>query len=369
MTSKERLLKCIAHESIDHVPVSTHELNGWNSNSWENQHPSYARLMNAIREYTDCMYLLDPVAAHSDLFDPHTEIQSWQAGEKRYTKRIAHAPSKRLEALFCSEEGVNTTWTLQPLLKDIGDIDEYLALPYETPEPDMTGYLKTKRELGDRGVMLLSVSDPIAEAASLFGMSNFLIHALSEQDRMKFFLDALHDRQLDYLKKILSYDVKDIIIRIYGPEYATPPYLSPGHFRLYVACYLKELCSLIKGAGAIPRIHCHGRIATVIDEFADTEAAAIDPLEPPPDGDMALADVKRRYGRQFCLMGNIEIKELEMAGRERIDRLVREAMDAAKEGSGFILMPTACPLNADLPAKTEGNYLQMIESAVKYGRY
>lgn len=369
MTSKERLLKCIAHESIDHVPISTHELNGWNPHSWENLQPSYAKLMNAIREYTDCMYLLDPQVSHSSAFDPRIETLSWQEGAKHYTKRIAHAHRKPLEALFCSEDGINTTWTLEPLLKDIGDIDDYLTLPYETPEPDMRGYLNTKQMLGDRGVMLLSISDPIAEAASLFGMTNFLILALTEQDRMKYFLDALHVRQLDYLKKILKYDVKDIIIRIYGPEYATPPYLSLGHFRLYVACYLRELCSLIKHAGAIPRIHCHGRIATVLDEFAETEALVLDPLEPPPDGDIALMDVKHRYGQRFCLMGGIELKDLELCSREQIDRLVRDAMDAAKQGSGFVLMPTACPLDVNLSVRTEGNYLQMIESALKYGCY
>jgi hypothetical protein len=315
------------------------------------------------------MYLLDPIAVHSPAFDSGIEERHWRDGPKQYTRRVAHASGKPLEALFCSEDGINTTWTLEPMLKDVVDIDEYLGLPYETPQPDMAGYLNVKEELGDRGVMLLSVSDPIAEAAGLFGMTNFLILALTESVRMKYFMDALHERQLDYLKRILSYDVRDIIIRVYGPEYATPPYLPLALFRQYVSCYLKEICALIRQAGALPRIHCHGRIATVLDEFAKTEAVALDPLEPPPDGDIALAEVKRRYGRRFCLMGGIELKDLELCSLERIDRLVCDAMDAAKGGSGFVLMPTACPLDANLSARTEGNYLQMIESALKYGCY
>jgi uroporphyrinogen-III decarboxylase len=341
MTSKERLLKCIAHEQVDKVPISMHELNGWNPDSWENLQPSYQKLMNAIREYTDCMFLLDPTAVHSKSFDPRVETTHWREEKKHFTKRVAHAPGKSLEALFCSEDGINTTWTLEPLLKDISDIDEYLGLPYETPQPDMPGYLRVKEELGDRGVMLLSVSDPIAEAASLFGMANFLVLAITEPDRMKYFMDALHERQLDYIKRILSYDVRDIIIRVYGPEYATPPYLSLGYFRLYVACYLKQLCALIRDAGAIPRIHCHGRIATVLDEFAETQAMALDPLELPPDGDITLAEVKRRYGRRFCLMGGMELKDLELCSRAQIDTLVREAMDASRVSSAATHMVDA----------------------------
>jgi hypothetical protein len=369
MTSQQRLLQCIAHEPIDRVPISTHELNGWNPQSWENQQPSYQRLMNAIRQHTDCMYLLDPAATLTEGFDSRIETVQWREGNKTHTRRTAHAPGRTLEELCCSEDGINTTWTLEYLLKETEDIDDFLTLPYETPRPDMAAYLKVKEELGDRGVMLLSVPDPAAEAASLFGMANFLVYAMTEQDRMTYFLDALHERQLDYLKRILSYDVRDIIIRVYGPEYATPPYLPLALFRRYVGGYLGKICALIREAGAVPRIHCHGRIATVLDEFANTEAMALDPLEPPPDGDIDLVELKRRVGNRFCLMGGIELKDLEMCSRNQIDRLVRDAMDGAKEGSGFVLMPSACPLDSNLSARTEGNYLQLIESALQYGRY
>ena len=117
------------------------------------------------------------------------------------------------------------------------------------------------------------------------------------------------------------------------------------------------------------RIHSHGKISKVIEQFAMLDADGLDPIEPPPDGDMELADVKKLYGKKFCLFGNIELKELEFSSRERIDYLVKKAMYAAKEGSGFVLMPTAAPINVPLSAKTEENYFQMIESALKYGIY
>jgi len=216
---------------------------------------------------------------------------------------------------------------------------------------------------------MISVPDPICKIADLFGMSRFLEFAITEKDKIKYFLDIIHEQQMHELKEILRHDVKDDIVRIYGPEYATPPYLSPEYFDYYVDDYLKEICYHIKAAGAIPRIHCHGKIKKVVNRFAETEAEMLEPLEPIPDGDIDLKEVKRLYGKRFCLMGNIELKELEHSDREKIDKLVKDVMESAKEGSGFILMPTAAPINAPLNKRTEENYIQMIESAHYYGKY
>jgi hypothetical protein len=68
-------------------------------------------------------------------------------------------------------------------------------------------------------------------------------------------------------------------------------------------------------------------------------------------------------------MGNIELRELENGDPRRIDQLVRQVMEAAKADGGFILMPTAAPINIPLSPRTEANYLQMIDSARIYGQY
>lgn len=367
MNSRERLLRAIRHEPVDRVPISTYELVGWNESSWENKEISYKKLMDAIREYSDCIYMLNP--ATSEIPNPASEVQEWDVGASHFVKNIFHTNNKDLTSLQRADTGVQTVWTLEHLLEDIDDIDSYLSIPYEQPIFDMETFYKEQEKLGDKGVMMISLADPICLAADLFEMSTFLIHAMTEPRKIKYFLDCIHERQMHSLASLLKHDVKDIIFRICGPEYATPPYLSPDYFHDYVTCYLIEICKLIKEAGGIPRIHSHGKIGKIIDEFATTDADGIDPIEPPPDGDIELAEVKKRYGDKFCLFGNIELKELECSERQRIDFLIAETMKAAKKGSGFILMPTAAPISIPLSKKTEENYLQMFESALKYGMY
>ena len=192
---------------------------------------------------------------------------------------------------------------------------------------------------------------------------------LLNRKKIKYFLDAIHERQMHSLKEMLKHDVKDVIFRVCGPEYATPPYLSPDYFYDMVTCYLIEICKEIKKAGGIPRIHSHGKIKKVIDQFAMTEADCLDPVEPPPDGDIELSEVKRLYGEKFCIFGNMELKELEQSNEDRIELLVRESMNAAKGNTGFVLMPTSAPINVPLSQNAERNYIKMIECALEYGRY
>ena len=367
MNARERILSCIRHDPIDRVPISTYELVGWNEKSWENSEPSYRRLMDAIREYTDCIYMSYPETVERQ--DDSLEVREWDEGDRHFTEKVFHTPRGDLTALYRTDRGIYTTWTLKHPLRDISDIDRYLSMHYESPEIRMDVFDRDREALGDRGVMMISVGDPICEGAELYEMGDFLVHAMTEPKKIKFFLDAIHERQMSELTQILKHDVTDVLFRICGPEYATPPYLSPSYFYEYVTCYLIEICREIKAAGGIPRIHSHGKIAQVVDQFCLTEAVAIDPVEPPPDGDIALSDFKRLYGDRFCIFGNLELKELEHADRNRIDRLVRDAMEAAKAGGGFVLMPTSAPINTPLSPKTEENYLQMIESALKYGGY
>ncbi len=367
LSSRERLLRCLRHKPIDRVPISTYELVGWNKDAWENHEPSYARLMQAIREKTDCIYMLAPQWKSKPV--PGMEIQTWREARSAYTRTTYHTPKGNLTSLHRVDDDLYTRWTLEHFLKNIEDIDRYLAFPYEPPDLDMTHFLAEREALGEHGLMMITVDDPVCVVAELFEMGQFLVHAITEEKRIGRFLDVIHERQMYSLRQILRHDVSDVIFRICGPEYAAPPYLSPEHFRNYVTGYLGEICRAIKEAGGFARAHCHGKIASILDQMVEAGAEGLDPIEPPPDGDMEMAAVKKAYGRRLCLFGNIELRELEHSDPDRIDSLVRKAMDEAREGGGFVLMPTAAPINVPLSKKTEENYFRFIESGLKYGAY
>ena len=62
MNSRQRLLAALDCQAPDRVPISTYELVGYNSQAFENNDPSYASLMQAIREKTDCLAMWNPAS-------------------------------------------------------------------------------------------------------------------------------------------------------------------------------------------------------------------------------------------------------------------------------------------------------------------
>jgi len=131
MNSRERILKCIRHEPIDRVPISTYELVGWNENSWENKQPSYKRLMDYIREYTDCIYMLDPKRIEKDTSTIVTN--EWKVGNSKYIKKIYAVPGKPLETLERIDDNINTIWKIKHLANDLDDLESFFKIPYSPP--------------------------------------------------------------------------------------------------------------------------------------------------------------------------------------------------------------------------------------------
>ena len=371
MTSRERLLAALSHQPVDRVPISTYELVGYNSQAWENHEPSYRRLMEVIREKTDCLAMWNPRsnAAFLETACP-VEIDASQhrEGDATVTRRVMHTPRGDLTQTTKVFDRVHTVWQTEHWCKSPDDVDKALSIPYIPLDYDASDYARIRREVGDRGIVMASLPDPLLLAAELMEFGEYTLWAYRETEHFARTVAVLHERNQENLKRLLKANVVELY-RICGPEYATPPYLPPGLFARFVVPYVKQMVEVIHAAGGRVRLHCHGRIARVLDGIVETGADALDPCEPPPDGDIALAEVKRRAGQALCLFGNLELKLLEHAAPEEVAAAVQACMGAAKAGGGYAIMPTAAPINVPLARKTEENYLRFIEAALEHGAY
>jgi len=197
---------------------------------------------------------------------------------------------------------------------------------------------------------------------------DYLVWAKTETEHFARTVAAMHERNMENLRRMLEVNVLDLY-RICGPEYVTPPYLPPEFFGRLELPYLKEMVELFRGKRAKARIHCHGKIARILDMIREIGTDGLDPCEGPPDGDITLAEVKRRVGKDMCIFGNIQVKLLEQGSEDEVETTVKECMNAAKEGGGYVIMPTASPFSTPLPEKTARNYIRFIETALQYGRY
>jgi uroporphyrinogen-III decarboxylase len=111
------------------------------------------------------------------------------------------------------------------------------------------------------------------------------------------------------------------------------------------------------------RIHCHGNLKSILDDIAAMGADGLDPIEPPPQGDVELKYVRQRYGKDMVLFGNLEMSDVENLPTDKFAEKVKRAIAEGTSGSGrgFVLMPSACPYGRELSTLALRNYEKMIE--------
>jgi len=367
MTSKERLLACLRGEPTDRVPVSTYELVGWKSDSWENNEPSYARLMEIIRRDTDCIYMWDSGGVVLEPSICRTESRVEKDGTL-ITRKRWEAGGRSLTCTSLLKPGIHTVWRTERLLKTEEDIYFFLELPLRVIPPDRNELYRRLQELGDHGIMMHTVEDALCVTAELFSFRDFLFFCATRRDLIERLLLKTAQAVSRYVDLLLEADFGPLF-RIVGPEYATPPYLDPATFEAFVLPYDKPVCSRIKKAGKFVRLHCHGKIARVLQAILALEPDGLDPLEPPPDGDITLKEAKQRTEGRVTLFGNLELKYLEHGTPRQVEALTRQALSEGMPGGRFVIMPTAAPINVPLSRRTEENFICFIETALRYGRY
>jgi uroporphyrinogen-III decarboxylase len=380
MSRRERLMATLRGKQVDRPAVNFYEVGGFQVDPSDPDElnvyndPSWKSLLRLAEEQTDLIRMRSPVKPRSHEVtsgksDSETCRDEFFRTEKyvekgcRFTSTTLKIGGRNMTALRRRSPEVDTIWTVEHLLKNPEDLKAYLELPDEifAEDVDVTSLVEEDRELGESGIIMVDTEDPICAAASLFSMENFTVIALTEQKLFHRLLEKL-SRHIQARTEKTAKAFPGHLWRIYGPEYATEPYLPPNLFKEYVVRYTGPMVEAIVEHGGFARIHCHGRIRAVLDYIVEMGAAAIDPIEPPPHGDVELEYVRREYGRELVLFGNLEIADIENSEPDDFEKVVEKALidGTSGEGKGFVLMPSSAPTGREITPRMMTNYQTMI---------
>ncbi len=372
LSRRDRLMATLRGETVDRPAVSFYELNGLDENPDNDNpfnifsHPSWQPLLQLTREKTDriVMRWVPFIDAPTDPVSAISKTESIIRDGNRYTTFTIDDGNHKFTSRSMQEPDVNTVWTLEHLLKNEDDLKAYLNLPMPTfgGTPDVDFVLKTEEKLGDTGIVMIDTPDPLCIAASMFSMEEYTVIALTEPQLFRKLLDRF--AEILYPKiEAMAKALPGRLWRVYGPEYASPPYLPPALFHDYVVGYDKVIVNSIQKYGGFARIHSHGKLHDILEHIAATGASGLDPIEPAPQGDVELKYVKEKVGEQMVLFGNLEISDIENMPTNQFAEKVKTAISEGTTGPGrgFVLMPSACPYGRELSALTMKNYEKMIE--------
>ena len=371
MTSRERLLTVLRRGRPDRVPVTIYEYAPY-GDDWANHEPSYAPLLELERAYGDS-FVPAPVDPPIFLGDPNA-IRGSQVrhadGTVVNTTEI-ETPKGRLRAVSRRDPGLMTNWQVEPLIKCDADIERVLSIPDAPPVVNVARLRELEARVGDHGLLCFSVGDALGHVVGLFDFEDFVLRCHDDDGPIRALLEKAQTLVLRAIRAIGPV-VENAVFRLWGPEYAGAPLMDPYvFFRRYVVEQDREAAAAVRATNNFSVIHCHGRLRDLLDMIAEIGADALEPIEtlPMATADVTLADVKRKLGDRMCLMGAVQALTLETGTPHQVRQQVREAIEAAGDGGGFALLPTAAPFMVPLDARCLANCEAMYRAAHEFGTY
>lgn len=367
MTSRQRLLAAYQRQPVDRLPLRVWGVHALDEAWVAGRDPSYRPVIEATLAHGDFVGSWGPgQGLFYSAAECPTSTSTDDRGDWVLHRTTVHTPAGDLHwAYQASKSGLPGMQT-EFMVKQLADLDCVRSVPYEPLRPDCAGFFAAQTALGERGVVHCVVPNAISMLHELMGSERFAVWSLDERSRLLAMLETFHQRCLDLLRYLLDQGVGPVFT-MYGAEYVAPPLHGPRDFHEFSARTDSEMARLIHERGGLLHIHCHGPLGAVLEQFAELGCDCLHPVEPPPMGDVTLAQAVQRIGHRTCLEGNIQIGDLYAGRTEDIVAQVRHNIEVTG-CRGYVLSPTASPHTPVLEPLTVRNYLAMIETAVEYGR-
>jgi uroporphyrinogen-III decarboxylase len=361
-------------EPVDRPAVNFYEIGGWVLDPDDPDPfnvyngPGWRDLIQLAEQETDLIRMVTPARcpAPGNCREAFFATESYLAGGARYVRTTLRVAGRTMTSLTRRDREVATVWTLEHLLRDRDDVEAYLQLPDEVfaYTYDVENLRAAEAAVGDAGIVMVDVADPLCRAAALFSMADYTVLALTEPALFHQLLEK-HAGPVYEMVAAVSRAFPGHLWRVVGSEYASEPLLPPRLYEAYAVWYTRPVVETIQRYGGFARLHSHGRLRNILPHISEMGPDGLDPIEPPPQGDIALGEVRRLYGDEMVLFGNIEASEIELLPEDRFEARVRRALDegTAGEGRGFVLMPSACPYGREIPKRVLANYETMVRLA------
>jgi len=368
MTSRERLLAAMKREPVDRVPIHL-----WGANlQTEIIHPSFQPILDLALEKTDLIGTWGMPRKPGTGGEPlETTTKVGPSTVEDYQEHVTtwQTPAGPLTTIHYGSTIGKPPYCKKYLVESVEDAKRWMSIPYEPNRGDVSGFHERVQEMGDRGLVMVGFGEPMYRVQSTMGTETFAMWSVYQRDLLREMMDRAYRMLYDYLEYVLSAGLGPLYGFV-GPEVCVPPFQSPADFQEFVVDYDKKLIEMIHSHDCLVWCHCHGKVGQVLDGFLEMAPDILNPLEPPPQGDVTLAEAKAKIGHRITLEGNIQKDEIYRASTKRIRRLVREAIGDAAPGGGFILCPSA-GFHEWIHASEQNvaNYEAFVDEGLKAGRY
>lgn len=365
MTRRERLQAIFEGRIPDRPAVKV-----WGARPGQDvPHPSFAPVRDLAIETSDlvlsagsrfhmlCGRKLQEVTETRDL---PTESSEWMDRVTLY-----HTPLGELREVFRQHTAGKPGYRIEHLLKEPDDICRLLSIPYEPYPFSADAYRKADDALGDAGIVMFGLDHAMYALQRCIGSENFALWSLEADSELMLAIETFAARLLRHAELALEAGIRGVFGWV-GPELCIPPLMPPSAFMRYVFDIDRPLIQRLHEAGCRVWVHCHGRVRALLPRFVDMGVDVLNPVEPPPMGDVDLAEAFDAVGNRMALEGNVESHDFMTAHASAMRLQVQSALESGR-GRRFILCPSSGYMeNAEPTPREIENWMTYIREGVRH---
>jgi len=228
------------------------------------------------------------------------------------------------------------------------------------PERRLDVFRQIRAAVGEAYSLHGEVTSPFDYFLDLFGFAGGFLALAEEPDRSKAVLQCLAEgvARIARDQAVSGLDA----IKISSP-YAGAGFISPGYYREFVLPFERRVAEAVRREGVFVYTHTCGAIGDRLEMMAESGVSGIECLDPPPLGNVELADAKGRIGRRLFIKGNVDpVHTLLFGTPALITEDVRMRLRTGSRGGGYILS-TACSIAPRTPRE---NVRRLVEEAAAF---
>ena len=242
----------------------------------------------------------------------------------------------------------------------------------ETPDPDdfFPDYLFRNLDIltetaGDDLSIHAEYFSPFTQLMDLFGYENALMALVMDTGKCHAILERLAAGAADLARRQARRGVDAVLC---SSAFAGAGFISRDYYREFVMPYEARVVAAVRDVRPDLPVYVHtcGAIGDRLEMMTEAGYDGVDTLDPPPLGDVELADAVERLKGKAFIKGNMDAVNTLLRGDvETVRRDARMRVETAGPNGGYILS-SACSV---APRVDPDNLRVLAEVAEQYGRF
>lgn len=199
-----------------------------------------------------------------------------------------------------------------------------------------------KAQVGDEVSIHGEVFSPFTHYMELLGYEQALMGLVTDPGKAHALLDRLTVASITWARAQARHGVDAVLI---SSAFAGGSFISRKVYSEFVVPYELRVAEAVKAEGVPVYTHTCGKIRDRLELMAETGTLGIDTLDPPPLGDVELAEAKRRIGDRLFIKGNMN--SVALLAYKTKDEVIAEATRCLRDGApgGGYILSTACSVS------------------------